>query len=55
MTSATSAGVAMWMSSGRRATSWRTASVTQPVSVTGGWTMLAVTPWGASSSAADMV
>jgi hypothetical protein len=29
--------------------------VTQPVSVTGGWIMFAVTPNGASSTAADMV
>ncbi len=36
-------------------TASRTASVTQPVSVTGGCTMFAVIPCGASSTAADMV
>ena len=55
MTSATSSGVATWTRVGLAATMSRTASVTQPVSVTGGWTMLAVTPYRASSSAADIV
>ena len=55
ITSATSAGSATWWSSGDDATKARTSSVTQPVSVTGGCTMLAVMPNGASSLAADIV
>ena len=55
MTPATSAGAATWWCSGDAATNARTSSVTQPVSVTGGWTTLAVMPYGASSVAADIV
>ncbi len=55
MTSATSIGLAMCTNIGSAATASRTASVTQPVSVTGGCTMFAVIPTGASSIAADIV
>ncbi len=55
ITSATCSGVATWISVLLFAIWSRTASVTQPVSVTGGWTMFAVMPYGASSSAADIV
>ena len=49
ITAATSAGSATWWCSGDAATNARTSSVTQPVSVTGGCTTLAVMPNGASS------
>jgi hypothetical protein len=55
ITPATSPGAATWTRVRLPATWSRTAAVTQPVSVTGGWTMLAVTPNGASSTAADIV
>ena len=55
MTSATSAGVATCTCVGLPATNCRTASVTQPVSVTGGCTTFAVIPRSASSTAADIV
>ena len=48
-------GSATWWSSATGRPTPRTSSVTQPVSVTGGWTTLAVMPNGASSAAADIV
>ena len=50
MTCATSSGSATWIRLGCCATRFRTASVTHPVSVTGGCTTLAVIPSGASSA-----
>jgi hypothetical protein len=55
LTAATWMGVATWVRSGLEATKARTSSLTQPASVTGGWTTLAVTPRSASSIAADIV
>src|SRR5580700_1940900 len=47
ITSATWSEVATWNMVGVSATSLRTSSFTHPVSVTGGWTMFAVTPYSA--------
>jgi hypothetical protein len=55
ITAATWSGVATCVRSGLEATKARRSSLTQPVSVTGGWTTLAVTPRSASSIAADIV
>jgi hypothetical protein len=55
MTSATCSGLAMCRCVRLASTAARTASVTHPVSVTGGCTMFAVIPNPASSTAADIV
>src|SRR5512132_1224161 len=54
-TSATSSGFTTWRSSSLSATAASTSGEIHPVSVTGGWTTLAVTPHAASSNAADIV